>query len=110
VWKQGVHAGKVGWKLGIARVRRASMAELATGSAAVVLMAMLVHAWRGRYASRTKEAIRRAIRSIRDAVFGVYTRFLRRWWLRARATTRALYSSGYVTQLANGTRQGRRSS
>jgi len=103
VWKQAVHAGMVGWRLGaqiavmtVARVRRATVAELVTVSAVVMLIAMVAHAWRKRYASRTKEATRRAMRSLKANISGLYQKYMQRWWLRARATTRAFYSSWYA--------------
>lgn len=103
VWKQVVHASKMGWRLGtqiavmtVARVRRATVAELVTISAVVLLIAMVAHAWRKRYASRTKEATRRAIRSVKANISALYQKYMQRWWLRARATTRAFCSSWYA--------------
>jgi hypothetical protein len=99
VWQQAVRAVQVGWRVGtrlalmtVARVRRATAAELLTISAVVMLTAMVAHAWRKRYASRTKEATRRAIRSLHANVSALYEKYMHR----ARAATRALNSSWYA--------------
>jgi hypothetical protein len=80
----------------VARARRATAAELVTMSAVVMLTAMVAHGWRKRYASRTKEATRRAIRSLHANVSALYQKYMQRWWLGGRAATRAFNSSWYA--------------